>query len=61
MVKTQMELEKTNNRLLQDSLSLSYTLCNQYEQNKFKYQDAEELLHAVMNREKANSNAKKYA
>jgi len=28
MIKTQMDLERTNNKMLQDSLSLSYTLCN---------------------------------
>ena len=42
-------------------MSLSYTLCNQYEENRFKYQDAEDLLQAVMQREKHEKSAKKYA
>lgn len=44
LIKNQVKLEKTQNRMLQDSLALSYTLSNQYEENRWKYQDAEELL-----------------
>ena len=61
LIKNQITLERTNNKMLQDSLQLSYTLCNQYEENRFKYQDAEELLQAVTNREKHDKTAKKYA
>ena len=28
VVKNQIDLERTNNKMLQDSLNLSYTLCN---------------------------------
>ena len=61
IIKNQISLERTNNRMLQDSLNLSYTLCNQYEMNRFKYQDAEDLLQAVISREKNEKAAKRYA
>ena len=31
LIKNQINLERTQNKMLQDSLALSYTLCNQYE------------------------------
>ena len=37
LIKTQIDLERSSNKTLQDSLSLSYTLCNQYEENRWKY------------------------
>lgn len=61
LIENQIKLERTQNRMLQDSLSLSYTLCNQYELNRFKYQDAEDLLQAVMLREKNEKAARRYA
>ena len=61
LIKTQIGLERAQNKLLQDSLSLSYTLCNQYEENRFKYQDAEALLQAVAARFKQDRAARRYA
>lgn len=37
IVKTQIDIERHTNKTLQDSLALSYTLCGQYEENRFKY------------------------
>ena len=37
IIQNQIKLERTANRMLQDSLSLSYTLCNQYETNRWQY------------------------
>ena len=48
LIDYQVSIEKTENKRLQDSLSLSYTLTNQYEQNRWKYQDAEALLSAIV-------------
>jgi len=42
-------------------LSLSYTLANLFEQNKWKYQDAEALLSAVVKKNKAKKEAEKYS
>ena len=53
IIEYQIKLEKTENKRLQDALSLSYTLSNQYEQNRWKYQDAETLLAAVIKKKKA--------
>ena len=61
LIKNQIALEKSQNRMLQDSLALSYTLCNQYEENRWKYQDAEDLLQAVLLREKHEKAGKRYA
>ena len=61
LIENQIKLERTQNRMLQDSLSLSYTLCNQYELNRFKYRDAEDLLQAVITREKNEKAARRYA
>ena len=47
LVDLQITLEKTENKRLQDSLNLSYYLANQYSQNKWKYQDHEELLQCI--------------
>jgi len=47
--------------MLQDSLALSYTLSNQYEEARWKYQDAEDLLQAVLLREKHERASKRYA
>jgi hypothetical protein len=40
----QVSLEKTENKRLQDSLNLSYSLANYYQANKWRYQDSEALL-----------------
>jgi hypothetical protein len=47
LVDYQVSLEKTENKRLQDVLGLSYTLSTKYEQNRWKYQDAEALLNTV--------------
>ena len=50
-------MEKTENKRLQESLSLSYTLSNQYEKNRWKYEDAETLLQAVIKNRKSKKAA----
>ena len=47
IVDMQIKLEKTENKRLQDSLNLSYTLANTFEKQQWKYQDSESLLAAV--------------
>ena len=47
--------------MLQDSLAASYSLSNMYEENRWKYQDAEDLLQAVLLREKNEKAGKRYA
>ena len=61
MIDYQVSLEKTENKRLQDSLALSYTLSNQYEKNRWKYEDAETLLQAVIKNRKAKKAAQDYA
>jgi hypothetical protein len=56
----QVSLEKTENKRLQDSLNLSYTLANQYNKNKWKYQDAESLLQAIEKTRQAKEEADQY-
>ena len=54
-------MEKTENKRLQESLALSYTLSNQYEKNRWKYEDAETLLQAVIKNRKSKKAAQDYA
>ena len=56
-----MNIEKSENKRLQDALSLSYTLSNEYEKNRWKYQDAEALLAAVIKRRRAKKVEREYA
>lgn len=44
----QISLEKTENKRLQDSINLSYSLANQYEKNMWKYNDTTALLEAFI-------------
>ena len=57
----QGSLEKTENKRLQDVLALSYTLSNKYEENRWKYQDAEALLNAVTKKREQQRTAQKFA
>ena len=61
LIDYQVSIEKTENKRLQDALSLSYTLTNQYEQNKWKYQDAEALLAAIIKNKRQKKVAQDYA
>lgn len=61
LVDYQVSIEKSENRRLQDSLALSYTLSNEYEKNRWKYQDAEALLAAVVKKRRAKKVATEYA
>ena len=61
LIDYQVSLEKTENKRLQESLSLSYTLSNQYEKNRWKYEDAETLLQAVIKNRKSKKAAQDYA
>jgi hypothetical protein len=47
LVDLQINLEKTENTRLQDSLNLSYQMANLYAKNRWKYQDAHALLVAM--------------
>ena len=60
LVDLQISLEKTENKRLQDSLNLSYTLANQFSKNKWKYQDAESLLQAIEKTRQAKDEADQY-
>ena len=44
LLDTQVSLEKTENKNLQDSLCWSYTLANKFEDKKWQYSDAREFL-----------------
>lgn len=60
LVDVQISLEKTENKRLQDSLNLSYTLANEYSKHKWKYQDAESLLQVIeQNRRKKQMEEKR--
>ena len=60
LVDIQISLEKTENKRLQDSLNLSYTLANEYSKHKWKYQDAESLLQVIeVNRRKKQMEEKR--
>ena len=60
LVDIQVSLEKTENKRLQDSLNLSYTLANEYSKHKWKYQDAESLLQVIeLNRRKKQMEEKR--
>ena len=61
LVDYQVSIEKSENKRLQDSLALSYTLANEYEKNRWKYQDAEALLRAVVRKRRATKVAQEYA
>ena len=61
LIDYQVSLEKSENKRLQDALALSYTLADEYEKNRWKYQDAEALLAAVIKRRRARKVEREYA
>jgi hypothetical protein len=48
LVDLQVSVERTENKRLQESINLSYTMADEYASNKWKYQDAETLLQSVI-------------
>lgn len=60
LVDTQISLEKTESKSLQDSLCWSYTLANKFEDRKWQYQDAEALLRRFIRVSKREIDAEFY-
>jgi hypothetical protein len=52
LVDTQISLEKTESKSLQDILCWSYSLANKFEDKKWQYQDAEALLRRFIKQSK---------
>ena len=60
LVDTQISLEKTESKSLQDSLCWSYSLANKFEDKKWQYQDAEALLRRFIKQSKKEYDAEFY-
>ena len=60
LLETQISLEKTENKNLQESLCWSYSLANKFEDKKWMYSDAEDLLRNFVKSEQKNKDTQKF-
>ena len=60
MLDLQVSLEKQENKNLQDSLCWSYTLSQKFEERKWQYQDAEQLLKKFIKRNRLEAESDQF-
>jgi hypothetical protein len=54
VINTQVQVEKAENKRLQDTLNLSYVLANNYEDTSFKYADPEIMIKNLLKQKRSN-------